>query len=107
MTSFDELKTTIRRNTLLGIWAAEKLGLVGADAENYSKALGMDAINPDRSDVFRKVRKDFDAAGVSQSDEQILNVMNRLTLEAGAMQPTSGDGPDATAVMLARKLSAG
>jgi hypothetical protein len=33
MTSFDELKATIRRNKLLGMWAAEKLGLVGGDAD--------------------------------------------------------------------------
>jgi hypothetical protein len=33
MTSFDDLKTTIRRNKLLGTWAAEKLSLVGRDAE--------------------------------------------------------------------------
>ena len=39
MTSFDELKTTIRRNQLLGMWAAEKLGLSGAAADDYAKVL--------------------------------------------------------------------
>ena len=34
-TSLD-LKTTIRRNKLLGMWAAEKLSLVGQDTEAYS-----------------------------------------------------------------------
>ena len=105
MSSFDELKTTIRRNVLLGAWAAEKLGLAGADAESYSKALATDTIDPDRNDVFSRIRKDFDAAGVIQSDEQILDVMNRLTIEAGGMQPTGGGGSDGAAVMLARKLT--
>ena len=104
MTSFDDLKTTIRRNKLLGMWAAEKLGLAGAEAETYSHALAMDTMDPERGDVFSRIRKDFDAAGVIQSDEQILDVMNGLMLQAGEMQPTAGGGSDAAAVMLARKL---
>jgi hypothetical protein len=55
--------------------------------------------------VFSKIRKDFDVAGVVQSDEQILRVMNELTLQAGNQMPiTRGGTPDALAVMLARKL---
>lgn len=105
MADFDDLKTTIRRNKLLGMWAAEKLGLAGADADSYSNALAADTIDPGRGDVFGRIRKDFDAAGVIQSDEQILSVMNQLMLEAGEMQPTGSGGSDAAAVMLARKLT--
>jgi hypothetical protein len=105
MTSFDELKATIRLNQLLGMWAAEKLGLSGAEADNYAKALAVDTIDPDRNDVFSRIRKDFDAAGVVQSDDQILEAMHRFALEAGAMQPATGAGSDAAAVMLARKLT--
>ena len=91
MTSFDDLKTTIRRNTLLGMWAAEKLGLAGRDAEAYADALAVGTLDPERSDVFSKIRKDFDAAGVVQSEEQILRVMNELMLQAGSqMQATRG-----------------
>ena len=77
MTSWDDVKTTIRRNKLLGMWAAEKLGLVGGDAKAYADALAVSTIDPERSDVFSKIRKDFDSAGVLQSDEQILCVMER------------------------------
>jgi len=105
MTSFDELKTTIRLNQLLGMWAAEKLGLAGADADTYAKALATDTIDPDRNDVFSRLRMDFDAAGVVQSDEQILDAMRRCKLEAGAMEPSAGGSSDAAAVMLARKLT--
>ena len=105
MTSFDDLKTTIRRNKLLGTWAAEKLSLVGGDAEAYADALAVGTVDPERSDVFSKIRKDFDVAGAVQSDEQILRVMNELTLQAGNQMPvTRGGAPDALAVMLARKL---
>jgi hypothetical protein len=105
MTSFDDLKTTIRRNKLLGMWAAEQLGLTGADAEVYSNALAADTIDPERGDVFGRIRKDFDAAGVTRSDEQIIGVMNELMLEAGEMQSTRGGGSGAAAVMLVRKLT--
>ena len=74
MTSWDDVKTTIRRNKLLGLWTAEKLGLVGGDAKAYADALAVSTIDPERSDVFSKIRKDFDSAGVVQSDEQILRV---------------------------------
>ena len=49
----------------------------------------MGTLDPERSDVFSKIRKDFDAAGVVQSDEQILRVINELTLQAGSQMPVS------------------
>ena len=105
MTSIDELKTTIRRNTLLGMWAAEKLSLVGRDAEAYADALATGTVDPECSDVFSKIRKDFDAAGVVQSDDVILRVMNELMLQAtNPMEGRRGDAPNAAAVMLARNL---
>jgi len=55
--------------------------------------------------VFSKIRKDFDAAGVAQSDEQILRTMTELTIQAGnQIQAIRKDSLDATAVMLARNL---
>ena len=90
MNSFnDELKTAIRRNMLLGMWAAEKLGLVEENAETYAKDLAVGTLDAERSDVFGRIRKDFDLAGIVQSDEQILRVMEAFTLQASA---TSADG---------------
>ena len=106
MASLRDLKTTIRRNMLLGMWAAEKLGLVGQEAEGYAEALAMDTIDPERNDVFSKIRNDFNAASVVQSDEQILRVMNELILQAGSQIPaTQGGVLDAAAVTLARNLT--
>ena len=106
MTSFDDLKTTIRRNELLGIWAAAKLGLAGPDAKAYAHALAVGTLDAEASDVFSKIRKDFDAAGVVQSDEQILQVMNELMLRAANQMPaTHGGSPDAAAIMLKRNLT--
>jgi hypothetical protein len=105
MANHDDLKQTIRRNKLLGLWAADKLGITDRDAVAYSDALAMDTLDPERSDVLSKIRKDFSAAGVVQSDEQILSVMNDLMLQAGKQMPaTRADPADAAAMMLARNL---
>jgi hypothetical protein len=105
MTSSDDWRKTVRLNKLLGMWAAEKLGITGPDAEAYSDALAVGTLDPERGDVLSKIRRDFDAAGVAQSDEQILRVLNELTLQAGSQMPSQrGGAPDALTVMLARKL---
>jgi hypothetical protein len=76
-------KATARRNKLLGLWAAEKLGLTGAEADAYAKAVvAADFEAPGENDVFAKVRKDFDAKGIVQSDHQIRRTMDELMAKA-------------------------
>jgi len=107
MTDSVDWKQVVRRNKLVGMWAAEKLGKTGQDAEAYSNALAVGTLDPERSDVLSKIRKDFDAAGVVQSDEQIIKVMDDFMLQAGKLVPTAGGGgpdSDALALMLARQL---
>ena len=105
MTSSNDVQKTILRNKLLGRWAAEKLAITGQDADAYSDDLAKGTVDPERSDVFSKIRKDFDAAGVAQSDEQILSVMTELMLKAGNIMPsTRGGSSNAAAVRLARNL---
>lgn len=65
-------KAVARRNKLLGQWAAEKMGLDPEQTDAYAKAVvRSDLEEPGEEDVFRKIRKDFDDAGVNQSDHQI------------------------------------
>ena len=78
-------KANARRNKLLGLWAAEKLGLAGDAANAYAKEVVMsDFEEAGDHDVFRKVRKDFDAKGVAQSDHQIRRTMDELLAQAVA-----------------------
>ena len=83
---FDEelrFKASARRNRALGLWAAEKLGKTGADAEAYAKEVVVSDIEEaGYHDVFRKIRNDFDAAGVNQSDHQIRRTMDELMAQA-------------------------
>lgn len=72
-------KATARRNKLLGLWAAEKMGLSGVEAEAYAKdVVKADFEEAGEEDVFRKIRKDFDAKAVDQSDHQIRRTMDEL-----------------------------
>jgi hypothetical protein len=106
MASSEDWKKTVRLNKLLGMWAAQKLGMTGSEAEDYSDSLAVGTLDPECSDVLSKIRKDLDVAGVAQSDEQILLVMNELTLQAGKQMPvTRGSATDNLAVMLVKKLT--
>ncbi|MBY0360337.1 MAG: DUF1476 domain-containing protein [Phreatobacter sp.] len=76
-------KATARRNKLLGLWVAEKIGKTGADADAYAKSVVMsDFEEAGDDDVFRKVKADLDAAGADQSDHQIRRTMDELMATA-------------------------
>jgi hypothetical protein len=78
-----KFRAMARRNKLLGLWAAEKLGKTGEDADAYAKeVVRADFEEAGDDDVLRKIRADFDAAGVAQSDVQIRGVMNDLLATA-------------------------
>lgn len=72
-------KATARRNKLLGLWAAEKLGKSGPDADAYAKeVVAADFLEAGDDDVLRKVKGDLDAAGISQSEHQVRRTMDEL-----------------------------
>jgi len=80
-----KFKATARRNRLLGMWAAEKLGLSGPAAEAYAKEVVMaDFEEGSDHDAATKIRKDFDAKGVVQTDEQIRRMITEFTARAVA-----------------------
>jgi hypothetical protein len=76
-------KATARRNKLLGLWAAEKLGLSGSEAEAYAKSVvKADFDEPGDDDVLRKVMADFTAKAVDQSEHQVRRTMDELMATA-------------------------
>ena len=84
-------KASARRNKLLGIWAAEKMGLTGADAEAYAKAVVVaDFEEAGDNDVFKKIRQDFDAKKVVISDQDLRRTMDELMAQAIAQVKASG-----------------
>jgi hypothetical protein len=84
-------KAGARRNKLLGMWAAEKLGLSGEKAAEYAvSVVRADFEKPGEEDVFEKIRADFDAAGIAQSDTQIRTAMNEFMAMAIDQLRTEG-----------------
>jgi hypothetical protein len=74
-----KFKAQARRNKLLGLWAAEKLGLSGDAANDYARTVvaaefgdGHDA------DVVRKVMADLTAKGVAITEQEIRVKMDEL-----------------------------
>ncbi|MBV9968668.1 MAG: DUF1476 domain-containing protein [Xanthobacteraceae bacterium] len=76
-------KARARRNKLLGLWAAQKLGLAGDAADAYAKEIVLaDFEGPGEDDMFARIRRDFDAKGIVQSDHQIRRTMDELMAKA-------------------------
>jgi len=76
-------KAMARRNKLLGLWVAEKLGIAGEDAATYAKAVvAADFEEAGDNDVFRKVRADLDAKKISVSDQELRKTMDELLAKA-------------------------
>jgi hypothetical protein len=67
-----QFRVASRRDKLFGLWLAEKLGLVGEEAERYAKdvvASNMDM--PGDDDMIEKVKKDLAARNVPLSDKDL------------------------------------
>ena len=80
-----QFKAEARRNKLLGLWAAEKMGLTGDAAEAYSKeVVAADFEEAGDEDVYRKVSGDLDAKSIGVSEQEIRDQMVALMGEAKA-----------------------
>ncbi|KPH75027.1 MULTISPECIES: DUF1476 domain-containing protein [Bosea] len=76
-------KATARRNKLLGLWAAEKLGKSGAEADAYAKSVVVaDFEEAGDEDVVRKVKGDFVTGGITVADDEVRRVMTELLIRA-------------------------
>ncbi|WP_205750851.1 DUF1476 domain-containing protein [Brevundimonas sp. M20] len=75
-----EFKATARRNKLLGLWAAEKMGLSTESADQYAAAVvRADFEQPGEEDVFRKIAQDFEGSGLVVSEGEIRRKMDELS----------------------------
>jgi hypothetical protein len=78
-----QFKAEARRNRMLGLWAAGKLGKSGDEAEAYAESVvKADIVEAGSEDVFRKIKRDFEAAGVDQTEHQIRRNMEEFMVKA-------------------------
>lgn len=72
-------KVIARRNKLLGLWAAEQLGLDGEAADAYAKeVVKADFEEPGDDDVLRKVLGDLTGKGIETSEHLVRKQMEEL-----------------------------
>ncbi len=79
-------RITVRRNRLLGLWAAERLGLPSGDAaEAYAKTVvAADFQAPGDDDVVEKLRADFAEKSVEITEAEVRAELARAALAARA-----------------------
>jgi hypothetical protein len=74
-----KFKAEARRNKLLGLWVAEKLGLSGEAANTYAKdVIAAEFQGAGDADVVRKVIGDLKAKGVALTEQQVRVKMDEL-----------------------------
>lgn len=84
-----QFKVVARRNKLLGLWAAEKMGLADDAAQAYAKEVVIaDFDEPGDEDVLRKVLADLDGKGLGIDGKEVRREMDRL-MEVAAEQLSS------------------
>jgi hypothetical protein len=79
-----KFKAEARRNKLLGLWAAEKLGKSGADADAYAKEVVAADFEEAGDGVVRKVMGDLTAKGIGMSEPELRVKMDQLMAQAVA-----------------------
>ena len=78
-----EFKATARRNKLLGLWAAEKMGISGDDADAYAKeVVKADFEEAGDEDVIRKVLGDLTAKETGVDDAEVRDALEEKMKEA-------------------------
>ncbi|MEO0623948.1 MAG: DUF1476 domain-containing protein [Pseudomonadota bacterium] len=78
-----QFKAEARRNKLLGLWAAAKMGMGEADAEAYAKqVIAADFEEAGDEDVYRKVAKDFADKGVAVQEAELREQMREYLAQA-------------------------
>ncbi|HLF59458.1 MAG TPA: DUF1476 domain-containing protein [Alphaproteobacteria bacterium] len=85
-------KVNVRRNKLLGLWAADLMGLAKDEAAAYAKiVVQADFEKRGDRDVLERVLKDLTSRGVDMSEHRVRKEMDRLleVAKAEIMKETS------------------
>jgi hypothetical protein len=78
-----EFRIAARRNKLLGLWAAQLLGIHGSEAENYARTLAeMETAKPADEHVVSKVLRDFIGRGIEMSEHRLRRHLDELAQSA-------------------------
>ena len=80
-----KFKAEARRNKLLGLWVADKLGITGDAAAAYAReVVAADFEEAGDRDVIHKVMGDLKAKGVAVTEQELRVKMDQLMAQAAA-----------------------
>jgi hypothetical protein len=85
-----KFKSEARRNRLLGLWAAEQLGLSGDAAKTYAAEVVAADFEVGGGGVARKVTGDLAARGITVPEDQLREKMAQLLMLAVAQLQSDG-----------------
>jgi hypothetical protein len=77
-----KFKAEARRNRLLGLWTADKLGISGDAATAYAREVVAADFDEAGDGVFRKVTGDLITRGIAVTEQQIRAKMDELMAQA-------------------------
>ena len=78
-----QFKAEARRNKLLGLWAAQLMGLGGDAADAYAKTVVIEDLKEvGDNDVYRKVSADLSEKGAGIPEDELRRRMQELLIEA-------------------------
>jgi hypothetical protein len=84
-----KFKSEARRNKLLGLWVAEKLGIAGDAATAYAKEVVAADFEPGGDGAVRKVAGDLGAKGVAVAERELGAKLDEL-MALAIMQVKAG-----------------
>jgi hypothetical protein len=85
-----KFKAVARRNRLLGMWVADRLGLSGEAANAYARDVVASDFEPGGDGVVRKVTADLGARGIAMAETQLRAKMDDLMAQA-VLQLNAGE----------------
>ena len=78
-----QFKIAARSNKYLGVWASSMLGKNEEEKKNYiQEIIRSDLEEAGQEDVFRKIKKDFQAASINVEEKEIRDQMEKAFLRA-------------------------
>jgi len=87
-----KFKAQSRRNRLLGLWAAERMGQGQQDAAVYARELvQLDLEEPGVGNVIRRISADFETCGVTLTQDDIAQAASQFY--ASALEQVASDYP--------------
>ncbi len=78
-----KFKANARRNKMLGLWAADLMGISGDEAQAYAlEVIKADFEEVGDEDVYRKVKGDLDSKGLDISEHRVRKAMAEFLEQA-------------------------